>query len=89
MGASQSKLPEPIVREKLEERLQALLVKDLQPESEKDYVYVDQGQKLPPSEYSHSVSISVAEQWEKELLEDPKVYVSPSVPPTAWETLQQ
>lgn len=87
MGASQSKLPEPIVQEKLAERLQALLVKDLQQESEKDYVYVDQVQKLSPSEYSPTISISAAEQWEKELLEDPKACGSPIIPPTAGKAL--
>ncbi len=73
MGASQSKLPEPIIQEKLAERLQALLVKDTQQELEKDYVHVDQEQKLSTLRYSPTVSISAAEQWEKELLEDPKV----------------
>jgi len=73
MGASQSKLPEPIIQEKLAERLQALLVKDTPQELEKDYVHVDQEQKLSILGYSPTVSISAAEQWEKELLEDPKV----------------
>lgn len=45
MGASQSKLPEPILQEKLAERLQALEVKDHQRDSEKDYVYVDEEQR--------------------------------------------
>jgi len=79
MGASQSKLPEPIVQEKLAERLQALLVKDTQHESEKDYVYIEQEQRLSSSKYSPTVSISTAEQWEKELLEDPKVCLSQSI----------
>ncbi len=86
MGASQSKLPEPIIQEKLAERLQALLVKDLQQESERDYVYIDQEQKLLPSEYSPTVSISAAEQWERELLEDPKACCFPRIPSTAWKT---
>jgi bleomycin hydrolase len=73
MGASQSKLPEPIIQEKLAVRLQALLVEDTQQELEKNYVHVDQEQKLSTSKYSPTVSIGAAELWEKELLEDPKV----------------
>ena len=72
MGASQSKLPEPIIEEKLTERLRALEVKESRLENEKDYVY-DNDQKSPQAKYSPTVSINTAEQWEKELLEDPKV----------------
>ena len=72
MGASQSKLPEPVIEEKLMERLRALEVKESRVETEKDYVYVDD-QTSPQTKYSSTVSISTAEQWEKELLEDPKV----------------
>ena len=72
MGASQSKLPEPVIEEKLLERLRALEVKESRVESEKDYVYLDD-QKIPQKEYSPTVSISTTEQWEKELLDDPKV----------------
>jgi len=52
--------------------------------SEKEYVYLDgDNMKTPPSSrgsegyepYSETVSISKAEQWEKELMEDPKVYI--------------
>ena len=73
MGASQSKLPEPVVQKELAERLQALEVKDVHHESDKDYVYINKEQKLSTSKYSSTVSINAAEQWEKELLEDPKV----------------
>ena len=72
MGASQSKLPEPVIEEKLLERLRALEVKESRVESEKDYVYLDD-HKIPQKDYSPSVSISTTEQWEKELLDDPKV----------------
>lgn len=72
MGASQSKLPEPVIEEKLLERLRALEVRESRVESEKDYVYLDD-QKTPQKSYSPTVSISTTEQWEKELLDDPKV----------------
>ena len=73
MGASQSKLPEPLVQEKLTERLYALEVRDDQAEREKDYVHVEGKKEVSPCRYSPTVSISAAEQWEKELLGDPKV----------------
>jgi len=50
--------------------------------SEKDYVYVDgDNMQTPPStsgsegseSYSETISIASTEQWEKELMEDPKV----------------
>ena len=76
MGSAQS-APAPseaVVREKLVERLQAMQVKDKlrQQEVEKGYVQVDRD--LPPAyqPMSQTVSISTTEQWEKELLEDPK-----------------
>ena len=71
MGASQSKLPEPVIEEKLVERLRALDLKESRAEAEKDYVYVDDS-KSSDTKYSPTVSINTAEQWEKELLEDPK-----------------
>ena len=73
MGASQSMMPEPLVQEKLAERLQNLEVKESSQSSEKDYVYVDEEKEAPSGEYSPTVSISATEQWEKKLLEDPKV----------------
>ena len=75
MGASQSKLPKPLLQEKLTERLHALEVRDTKVEPEKDYVYVEgkNGVSTSPCEHSPTVSISAAEQWEKELLKDPKV----------------
>ena len=78
MGASQSKLPEPVIEEKLVERLRALDVKEGRAEAEKDYVYVDDS-RFSPTKYSPTVSVSTAEQWEKELLEDPKV-ITPLIP---------
>ena len=51
--------------------------------SEKDYVYVDgENMQTPPStsgsedseRYSETLSIESTERWEKELLEDPKVW---------------
>ena len=75
MGAAQSKLPEPVVEERLTERLHALKVKESGVEAEQDYVYVSD-QRTPQIMYSPTVSISIAEQWEKELMEDPKVTAS-------------
>lgn len=72
MGAALSKASEPALEEKLAERLQTLEVKETQHEPDKDYVYVDGDAKRPTGTYSPTVSISAAEQWEKELLEDPK-----------------
>ena len=72
MGAAQSKLPEPVVEEKLTERLHALKVKEAGFEAEQDYVYVND-QRTPQIMYSPTVSINTTEQWEKELMEDPKV----------------
>jgi hypothetical protein len=42
MGAAQSKIPEPVITEKLAERLRAM-----QLEHEKDYVVVDNGSGKP------------------------------------------
>ena len=76
MGSAQSApaASEAVVREKLVERLQAMQVKDKlrQQEIEKGYVQVDRD--LPPAyqPMSQTVSISTTEQWEKELLDDPK-----------------
>ena len=72
MGAAQSKLPEPVVEERLTERLHALQVKESVLEAEQDYVYVND-QRMPHIMYSPTLSINTAEQWEKELMEDPKV----------------
>ncbi|KAI9869186.1 MAG: hypothetical protein M1830_005455, partial [Pleopsidium flavum] len=72
MGSAQSKMPEPAVGEKLAERLHALKVKESSRELEKGYVYID-GQDPPRySPASQTVSISITEEWEKELLQDPK-----------------
>ena len=81
MGPAQSKLPESAMSEALAERLEALEVKEISQEMDKDYVYVRGGapntmhtfspQVTQP--WSPTLSVSVAEQWEKELMEDPKV----------------
>ena len=86
MGASQSKIPEPVITEKLAERLRAM-----QLEHEKDYVVVggESGTNyfcevncntisdiaLAKRSLSHKedVSISTTEKWQEELLADPKV----------------
>jgi bleomycin hydrolase len=75
MGNSQSTQSDAAIQEKLVEQLTALQLKNRirQQELEKDYVQVDF--KDPPPAYgegSQTVSVSAAEQWEKQLLEDPK-----------------
>ncbi|KZF25143.1 bleomycin hydrolase [Xylona heveae TC161] len=67
MGASQSKVPDPVTNEKLPERLRALEIRGEESFSEKTL-------KVPHYSASGSpdVSITKAETWEKELLEDPK-----------------
>lgn len=80
MGASHSTMPESVTGDQLVERLEAL---DVQSPTEKDYVYVksdmetprtpDSANDLPSTAWEPTVSISTAEQWEKELLHDPKV----------------
>ena len=75
MGNSQSTPSDAAVQEKLVEQLTALHLKNRigQQELEKDYVQVDFKDSSPAyREGSQTVSISAAEQWEKELLEDPK-----------------
>lgn len=75
-------MPETI--EQLAERLDLnALVKDYgRKTAEKDYVYVDgENMQTPPSSsgsetcerYSKALSIESTEQWEKEVMEDPKV----------------
>jgi hypothetical protein len=75
MGNSQSNSSDVVVQEKLVEQPTPLQLKNRvrQPELEKEYVKF--GFKASPTTYwedSQIVSISAAEQWEKELLEDPK-----------------
>ncbi|KAF2840032.1 bleomycin hydrolase-like protein [Patellaria atrata CBS 101060] len=69
MGGSQSK-QQTSFTEKVIERLRAMeLERELQM-SEKEYVYVEGNtEKIS---YKEDVSISAAEKWEKQLLEDPK-----------------
>jgi bleomycin hydrolase len=75
MGSSQSTHSDAVTQEKLMEQLTALQLKNRirQQELEKDHVQVDL--KDPPPAYgedSPTVSVSAAEQWEKQLLDDPK-----------------
>ena len=68
-------------------RFEDLHIKDSNKEgSEKEYVYVDGEMETAPLStdrnpnyrpYKATVSISTMEQWEKELLEDPKVCLQP------------
>lgn len=73
-------MPESVSGLQLAERLEAL---HTQPSAEKDYVYVkndmetprtpDSANDLPSTTWEPTLSITTAEQWEKELLQDPKV----------------
>ncbi|KAF1813632.1 bleomycin hydrolase [Eremomyces bilateralis CBS 781.70] len=70
MGSAQSKAPEQTSEEKLLERLRMIRLQDAG--STGDYISVDRGDPPAYSPRITSLSISAAEQWEKELLEDPK-----------------
>jgi bleomycin hydrolase len=75
MGNSQSNSSEAVAQKTLVEQLTALQLKNRarQQELEKEYVHVDVMESAPVDRGgSQTVSISAAEQWEKELLEDPK-----------------
>jgi len=75
MGNSQSNSSEAVAQEKIVEQLTALQLKNRvrQHELEKEYVHVDFMGSAPVDRGgSQTVSISAAEQWEKELLADPK-----------------
>ncbi|KAI9737456.1 MAG: hypothetical protein M1834_009611 [Cirrosporium novae-zelandiae] len=71
MGSAESK-PDPQVARQLAERLRALDLKESEKELEKGYIYVEGDEPPAYSAPSQVVSINQAEQWEKELLEDPK-----------------
>ena len=74
---------------KLQKGLEAL---DVHTPTEKDYVYVKSDMETPPTPdsindlpsttWEPTLSISTAEQWEKELLQDPKVSILFIYPPT-------
>lgn len=80
MGISQSTMP---TSEQLAGRFEDLHIKDSNKEgSEKEYVYIDGEMETTPQSANGNmnygpceatISISTMEQWEKELLEDPKV----------------
>lgn len=77
MGANQSRPSDAAVNEKLIERLQALQMKDERAISEKDgYVVVGGGDSPPKytatTKYQEDISATTVEEWERELLEDPK-----------------
>lgn len=75
MGANQSRPSDAAVNEKLRERLQALHVKE-RALSEKDG-FVVVGEEAPPKytphvKHRHHLSPAAVQEWEKELMEDPK-----------------
>ena len=69
-----------VTTHKLQKGLEAL---DVHSPTEKDYVYVKSDMETPPTPdsindlpstaWEPTLSINTAEQWEKELLQDPKV----------------
>ena len=73
-------MPESVTGDQLAQRLEEL---DVQSPKEKGYVYVkndmetprtpDSANELPSTAWEPTLSISTAEHWEKELLQDPKV----------------
>ena len=78
-GASLSAMPGS---EQLKGNIEDLDIRDGKSESEKSYVYIDGNMDSKPHSaddapgygpYEATVSVSAAEKWEKELLEDPKV----------------
>lgn len=78
-GSSLSAMP---ASEQLTKNIEDLDIKDGKSEFEKSYVYVDDDMHTSPhptdgapsyGPYEATVSVSAAEKWEKELLEDPKV----------------
>ena len=78
-GASLSAMP---ASEQLTRTIEDLDIKDGKSEFEKSYVYIDGNMDTSPHSadgapsygpYEATVSVSAAEKWEKELLEDPKV----------------
>ncbi|KAF2758445.1 bleomycin hydrolase [Pseudovirgaria hyperparasitica] len=74
MGSSQSKTSDAAIQEKLMERLRALEVKhEANVVNEKDEFVMVNGE-LPPKYTStrQDVSLAAAEEWERELLADPK-----------------
>ncbi|KAL2059664.1 hypothetical protein ABVK25_000957 [Lepraria finkii] len=75
MGSSQSTVPEIFVPQKPSERPEALTGKEDKIQPKQDYAYIDKSmEQRPTSPCSPTVSISTTDQWEKELMEDPKVY---------------
>jgi hypothetical protein len=67
MGNSQSTQQQPLITEKLTERLRAM-----QLEHEKDYLLVEKFGTYRSS-LGNSVSVSTTEKWLQDLLSDPKV----------------
>ena len=62
--------------QELEERIRALELQRTSREPEKDYVYVQEeggDGSTEPIPSSPTISIKTTEQWEKELMQDPKV----------------
>lgn len=68
MGSSQSTQAEPLVTEKLAERLRAL-----QLEHENDYISIEKVSAYRSS-LGSSISTAATEKWLEDLLADPKVW---------------
>ncbi|KAF2403904.1 peptidase C1B, bleomycin hydrolase [Trichodelitschia bisporula] len=76
MGANESKIPDAVITAKLAERLRSMELENQRRSpslDEKDYVYVGEQPALSTLRAGSSdVSIDAAEDWQKELLADPK-----------------
>ncbi|KAI8935273.1 hypothetical protein NX059_007861 [Plenodomus lindquistii] len=76
MGSNQSRPSDVAINEKLIERLQALQVKNDRSMNEKDGFVVVDGEAppkyTPNVKYRQDVSAAAIQEWEKELMEDPK-----------------
>jgi len=70
MGQKQSKLNEAAIQSEVEARLRALKIR--QTSNEKEYVMSEESAPPPYGSMSRDVSINAAEQWQQELLSEPK-----------------
>jgi bleomycin hydrolase len=75
MGASQSKVSETAITEKLTERLRAMQI-----ENEKDYLLIEKAFTKRGSTHLEDVSVSATEKWTEDLLSDPKVCSKTGLP---------
>lgn len=81
----QSGFPSTVGGESITESLETLDVKDSKNGSEETYVYIEDRSKNMDSPCLPEISIAAAEQWEEELMRDPKVlYSFPGTAQAIW-----